>query len=140
MKKEKKIDPSKIDVELRSKSVNAFREKYGMLPPDAGYPVLRQHNRQIFFFKSQDDWREYVKATKRVGNQATATIFGMLVVLAFIFIDMFFVEDHQFSLQLLGIFALMWMVCTTISIPQRISTKQTLVYDENDEKICLMAF
>ena len=59
MKKEKKIDPSKIDVELRSKSVNAFREKYGMLPPDAGYPVLRQHNRQIFFFKSQDDWREY---------------------------------------------------------------------------------
>ena len=139
MKKQKEIDPSKVDGQLRMKAVNAFKAKYGILPADAGYPVVRQCQKNVYFARSQDDWREYVKATKRVGNQATAVCIGIILVMLIELLDWVLVQDHQLTVWAMGSLGILWTICTISQYPQQQTHRQILVYDDNDGEIYLIA-
>lgn len=59
-------------------ALEAFKTKYGELPADAGYPVVREMGKDIYFTHSVDDWVNYTVAYYRFYGLVKVVIFSII--------------------------------------------------------------
>lgn len=63
---------------LMAEAIEAFKVRYGELPADAGWPVVREFKGSVYFSRSKEDWERY----KRDYNRFNVIVKGVCLLIA----------------------------------------------------------
>ena len=69
------MEKSKLMIE----AIEAFKIRYGELPADAGWPVVREFKGSVYFSRSKNDWIRYAIAHYKFTAMVKAVLFFIAV-------------------------------------------------------------
>lgn len=131
--------------DLRTKAIDAFKKKYGELPADAGFPVVRERLDAVYFARNVEDWHEYAKIQKFFGRLVVFVIAAIFSIVAIVGVDLVFVRNHQLLLFALAAYAILLVIVgfvTACRCPKKtvtVSNREMLFYDALKDKIYVVA-
>ena len=131
--------------DLRTRAIDAFKEKYGELPADAGFPVIRVRLDAVYFARNLEDWHEYAKEQKFFTKMVVFVLAAIFSIVAVVIVDFLFVRNHQLILLALAAYAILLVIvgfATACRYPKRtvaVSNREMLFYDALKDKIYVVA-
>lgn len=94
---------------LMTKAIEAFKEKYGELPADAGYPVVRERNGSVYFARSAEDWHYFVKETKFLQKIFSFILITLLLIFIAVVCGIIFLSNYETLLYAIAAYCLMML-------------------------------
>lgn len=82
-----------MKTKLVQEAIDAFKAKKGELPADAGYPVVREKDGDVYFSHSVEDWEKFAKEQKLYSSMFRVVLFGIAIAVATIIIGVLFHVD-----------------------------------------------